>query len=55
MTDFAIVKSNDELNMANLIDELSNGRGISLFFLGIGDSIPEYGRQHSDLKYLLKL
>lgn len=55
MTVFAIVKSNDDPNIANLIDELSNGRGISLFFLGIGDSITKYGRQHSDLKYLLKL
>ncbi|XP_031617553.1 phospholipase A1-like isoform X2 [Contarinia nasturtii] len=41
MNDFELVKSDDKAHLTYLVDKLNNGRGISLFFLGIGDDIHE--------------
>lgn len=54
MKDFDLVKSDDPAHLLYLVDQLNNGRGLSLFFLGIGDNIDEYGKLFSGIYSMRK-
>ncbi|XP_031617160.1 phospholipase A1-like isoform X2 [Contarinia nasturtii] len=41
MTEFAVAKSNNKIRMSMMIDKLSNGRDLSLFFVGSGNNVTE--------------